>query len=136
MKTGKSPGLYGNAPEFYVTFWTQLGSLLLDMIQFSFHRGCFFKDPNTALISLVLSRVHDDQTGFIKSQFASDNVCQILHIIEGASCLSTPCAVLSVDAEKAFNHLEWHFLWQVLHHMGFGTHYTSMIKVLYFNPTS
>lgn len=78
--------------------------------------------------------VHHDQTGFIKSRLASDSVRRLLHVIEGSASILTPCAVLSVDAEKAFDRLEWHYLWQVLHHMGFGAQCISMIKVLYSSP--
>lgn len=40
------------------------------------------------------------------------------------------------DGEKAFDRLEWHYLWQVLEHMGFGPQYILMIKVLHANPTA
>lgn len=83
---------------------------------------------------LMTHLVHYDQTGFIKYHLASDNVHRLLHVIECSASILTPCAVLSVDAEKAFDRLEWHYLSQVLHHMGLGAQYISVIKVLYSSP--
>lgn len=54
MHRGKSPGLDGIPPEFYITFWQSLGPLFLDMIQASLERGSFPRDVNIAIISLLL----------------------------------------------------------------------------------
>lgn len=45
--------------------------------------------------------IHNDQTGFIRTRLASDNVRRLLHIIHAASSIVPPCSVLSLDAEKA-----------------------------------
>lgn len=50
--------------------------------------------------------VHHDQTGFIKNRLASDNVRRLLHIIDYASGSDENNAILSLDAEKAFDRLE------------------------------
>lgn len=59
MQKGKSPGTDGIPPEFYVTFWEQLGPFLFDMIVFSIEKGRFSRDVNTALISLLLKKNKD-----------------------------------------------------------------------------
>lgn len=140
MQRGKSPGIDGIPPEFYIIFWEQLGPFLLDMIVFSIENGRFSRDVNTALISLLVKKYKDptdcssyrplsllnsdlkifakllarhlehhlpslvnpDQTGFIKSRLAADNVRCLLHIVDAATDNKIPMSVLSLDAMKAF----------------------------------
>ncbi len=144
MSKGKFPGLDGIPVEFYLTFWSDLGPLMLDMMQYSIDQGSIPQNMNMAIISLLLKKdkdstlcssycplsltgtdvkiyakvlscrlegfmtklVNHDQTGFIKSRSASDNLRRLLHIISSSEKLISPAAIVSLDAMKAFDHLE------------------------------
>ncbi len=85
---------------------------------------------------LIHSLIKEDQTGFIKGHNASDNMRRLLHILDFADSHPSPCAVFSLDAEKAFDRLEWNYMWAVLQCFGFGEHFISMIKTLYHSPAA
>ena len=53
--------------------------------------------------------IHKDQTGFRKGHLAADNIQRLRHVIHETQQLKT-CAILSLDAEKAFDRLEWQYL--------------------------
>ncbi len=83
---------------------------------------------------VIHSLIKEDQTGFIKGCNASDNMRRLLHILDFADSHPTPCAVFSLDAEKAFDRLEWNYMWAVLQCFGFD--FISMIKTLYHSPAA
>ncbi len=87
------------------------------------------------LEKVIHSLIKEDQTGFIKGRNASDNMRRLLHILDFADSHPTPCG-LSLDAEKAFDRLEWNYMWAVLQCFGFGEHFVSMIKTLYHSPAA
>ena len=85
------------------------------------------------LEKLLPQIISTDQTGFILNTHSSSNLRRLLNIVYSPSA---PCPemVISLDAKKAFDRVEWNYLFSVLKHFGFGEAFISWIKLLYAQP--
>lgn len=80
--------------------------------------------------------IDEDQTGFLKGRQTQDNIRRTLHIIEQINKRQLSAALISLDAEKAFDRVSWPFLYKVLQRFGFNNQFISCVKALYSNPTA
>ena len=78
--------------------------------------------------------ISDDQSGYIKKRFIGTNIRLISDIIEHADNMNIGGAVLFLDFEKAFDSLEWNFMFEALHKFNFGNDFIKWIKTMYKNP--
>ena len=80
--------------------------------------------------------IHVDQTGFIPNRNSMYNMRRLFNIIYTEREPLHDLAVLSLDAEKAFDQIEWFYLFKVLERFNLGDNFISMVKLLYNNPTA
>lgn len=59
---------------------------------------------------------------------------RLIHLIHMNRSSPIPVVALSLDAEKAFNRMEWRFLRLALSKFGCGTDFYKWVKILYSNP--
>ena len=82
-------------------------------------------------LQLVLPGIiSSDQTGFLLRRQSFHNTRRLLNILNVPS-YSTPELVVSLDAEKAFDKVEWDFLFEVMERFGLGSGFLSWVKLLY-----
>lgn len=88
------------------------------------------------LQKIINKLINPDQTGFIPGGLGINNIRCSLNIISAARSQSHPSMLLSLDAEKAFDRVDWLFLKHILNEMGFDETFIEWFDVLYKNPTS
>lgn len=74
--------------------------------------------------------------GYIKSHQTHDNIIRTLHLIEKIQQENKATVLLSLDAEKAFDRVNWTFLYQTLERFGFNKQSVECIKTLYQQSTA
>ena len=79
--------------------------------------------------SVLPSLINYDQTGFMKGRFIGENIRLIDCIIQYATEKNIPGLLLFIDFEKAFDSLEWSFIFDTLRFFGFGDSIINWVKV-------
>ena len=86
------------------------------------------------LNGVISTLINPDQVGFIGKRYASDNIRRLINVMWSVRNNNTPIAAVSLDAEKAFDCVEWRYLFQILETFGFGQTFTKWVKLLYNAP--
>uniref|UniRef100_A0A3Q3ASG7 Reverse transcriptase domain-containing protein n=1 Tax=Kryptolebias marmoratus TaxID=37003 RepID=A0A3Q3ASG7_KRYMA len=90
----------------------------------------------TRLEKLMTFLINPDQTGFIQNRFSFTNMRRLLNVIQYASQTNCRAFAVSLDAEKAFDRIEWKYLFNVLERFGIGGDFLKWIKILYSSPSA
>ena len=80
--------------------------------------------------------IHPDQTGFIKGRQSSSNTRRLYNLIHYSSVQQEDTIIASLDAEKAFDRVNWTFLFTTLQRFGFGESFINWVKTLYTAPSA
>lgn len=88
------------------------------------------------LSTVVAKIVHDDQTGFMPNKSTAINLRRLCLNLQLSSGDTGSRAILSLDAAKAFDSVEWNFLWAVLSKLGIGPKFFSWVRFLYSAPVA
>ena len=86
------------------------------------------------LQKVIGSIVGHEQTGYIRSRFIGTNARLIEDVIEYCNRYNKAGLILFLDFEKAFDTVEWPFMFKTLEAFQFGESFINWIKTLYKNP--
>lgn len=75
---------------------------------------------NKGFEKFISDLIDEDQTGFVIGRQTRDNIRRTLHIVEKIQKEGRSAALISLDAEKAFDRVNWEFLYQTLERFGFN----------------
>ena len=78
--------------------------------------------------------ISSDQTGFIPGRQSFFNMRRLLSVLHSNHSSDTPEVLLSLDAEKAFDRIEWPYLFEVLSRFGFGPTFLTWMNLIYSTP--
>lgn len=80
--------------------------------------------------------VHRGQSGFIPNRSTSINIRRVYMNLQAPTENMGSRSVLSLDTAKAFDSLEWGYLWWVVKRFGFGPSFIGWLKTLYNHPSA
>lgn len=78
--------------------------------------------------------IHPDQVGFVPGREGKDNGIKTLMVTQIMKDREAPGLLLSIDAEKAFDRVDWGFMWNTLEELGIGNKMIKKIRALYTHP--
>lgn len=80
--------------------------------------------------------ISENQTEFVRGRLLLSNIKRLLSIVLSTDVAQAAELVIALDMEKAFDRVEWDYLFFVLWKFGFGSKFISWLKLLYSAPTA
>lgn len=88
------------------------------------------------LLNWIPQLINKDQVGFVPCRQGGDNTRRTIDLIDIVNKTKTPSLLLGLDAEKAFDRLNWTFMLETLGAFGFTGPFLRAVSGLYSSPTA
>lgn len=88
------------------------------------------------LKQIINKIIHSDQVGFISGREGRDNGIKTLLVVQKIKESRAPGLLLSIDAENAFDRVDWGFMMWTLEKIGLGDITRRWMGALYSRPTA
>uniref|UniRef100_A0A8D0GHQ7 Reverse transcriptase domain-containing protein n=1 Tax=Sphenodon punctatus TaxID=8508 RepID=A0A8D0GHQ7_SPHPU len=86
-------------------------------------------------LKLIIPEVIEmDQTGFMPGRLGIDNIWKVIDLITYIKQKNKPAAIISLDAEKAFDLVEHKFLLETMERMGMEGQFLKWLQIIYKKP--
>jgi exonuclease III len=79
--------------------------------------------------------IDPDQTAFVPMRYILDNILVTHETIDHAKCSKQDLVFLKLDYRKAFDRIDWNFLFLGLKHLGLLEAYIDLVKLLFTGAT-
>ena len=116
-------------PKHLLKNWRPISLLNVD---YKIGSTCIAQRLKTVLKKLI----SNSQPGFMKGRYIVECTRLTLDIIERTEEEQIPGLLLLVDSEKAFDFLEWDFIFKCLNFLGFGESIIKWVKLFYTDISS
>ena len=94
------------------------------------------KTISNRVSELLPSIISEEQTATVKGRKIRQNLIILRDFVETCKENKTNASLISLDQTKAFDRVNWKFLFKLLHKMNFGNNLTNCIKLLYTKISS
>ena len=78
--------------------------------------------------------INKNQSGYITGRFIGNSIRLIKDIFEWTESNDKQGAIICCDFQKAFDSIEWDFIYQVMEKFNFGKNFQRWVKIIYRNP--
>jgi len=80
--------------------------------------------------------INSDQSGYLNGRFIGDNIRLLEDLTSYSNLNNIPGIIISIDFEKAFDSINWNFLYKTLKTFDFGDTFINYIKTMYYDIES
>ena len=87
------------------------------------------------LQTVIKAIVNEDQSGYIKGRYIGYNIRMIEDLVDFTEYFNLMGCIICLDFEKAFDSVNWYFMFRTLEQFNFGDSFVKWIKILYNKPS-